>query len=401
MKFFHVWDSKSISTVLNAETIVSRLEDGEIDLSFQISLTRNSPRHPIRKWLREIIYAAHNDNKTSNNLDKDPHDRFAIAFDDAPIGMALSDLSGRLIKVNYALCRLLKLSQEQLIGKPVSSLSPESSRQEEIALGNEIIAGKRRSFQIEKTFLRSDGVTFQALLGISILQNSSGEPVEVLAHVTDMTEQKRRQREKMLEQNMGSLSRLAGNIAHDFNNLLTSIISNVQLARDFDGELEDSLDGIEAAAHSAERMTQRLMTLNESTFAQKSPINVDACLEQMHKIFSGLVSDTIQFSLNLNAPDAWISVNPSQFEQALINLTINAVQAINNYGGMIEIKTSYTVHEGKKSIRIVIRDNGAGMSEKTLEKVFEPFFTTKSAHSNSGLGLSSVHAVIKKSDGTI
>lgn len=397
-----VWQTQDDFVLESAAEIVHKLESGQYSADQTISLGVHNERRPIRRWLRELVYESQLQNLNQQPRDYSARSRFEIAFNDAPIGMALSDLSGRITHVNRALCEMLGKSSEQLAGLPVGSLSPaQNNRSYEIELANEMLSGKRLSYQVEKEFLHDDGSLIPVLVGVSILRNAHGQPTEVMAHITDLREQKKREREESFVRSMTTISKLAGSIAHDFNNVLTAILTNVELAKEFEDETEEFLEGIEAGAQAATRLVKQLSTLYTPSFVRAQPLQIDAALRKMRPFFTGLLSNETKLVMDLRAPTAIISIGQSQFEQILINIIINAAKSFKGEDPVLRLQTKTLKGINGDLVELQVEDNGAGMTPEVLQKAFEPFFTTREDEGGTGLGLSSALTLVNKSRGTI
>lgn len=397
-----VWQTQDGFVLESAAEIVHKLESGQYNLTQTISLNIHSERRPIRRWIRELVYESQLQNLNHQEREDSERSRFETAFNDAPIGMALSDLSGRITHVNRALCEMLGKDRAQLTGLPVGSLSPaQNNRSQEIELANEMLSGRRLSYQMEKEFIHNDGSLIPVLVGVSILRNGHGQPTEVMAHITDLREQKKREREESFVRSMTTISKLAGSIAHDFNNVLTAILTNVELAKEFEDETEEFLEGIEAGAQAAARLVKQLSTLYTPSFIKAQPLQVDAVLRKMRPFFAGLLSNETRIVMELRAPTAVISIGQSQFEQILINIIINAAKSFTKDKAVLSMHTKILKGVNGDLIELQIKDNGTGMTPEVLQKAFEPFFTTREDEGGTGLGLSSVLTLVNKSRGTI
>ncbi len=246
-----------------------------------------------------------------------------------------------------------------------------------------------------------------------------GPPNLVMVHVEDVTEQVKTQEEKKkLEaqfwqaQKMESLGTLAGGLAHDFNNLLQTIQGNVSLISydiQEDHPHHNSLKDIEEAVQSGAQLTRQLLGFAKGGVSHIKRINLNDPIETTCDMF-GRTKKEIQIHREYSE-DPWaVEADPGQIEQVLLNIYINAWQAMPN-GGHIHIKTeNVVVHEGYSSfyqvkpggyVKISIADTGSGMDKETLQRIFEPFFTTKEMGRGTGLGLASAYGIIKNHGGII
>ncbi len=234
-------------------------------------------------------------------------------------------------------------------------------------------------------------------------------------------EQTLRRKEEQLRrsQKMEAIGRLTGGIAHDFNNLLTVILGyaklmNEELAR---ADLSDNralkrdLEGIRKAAVRSAALTRQLLAFSRHQTQEKRTVDVNQIVADMQKMLERLVGDDVRMQVDLLASDARVRIDPSQLEQVVMNLAVNARDAMPQ-GGRLTIRTDLRDMAGEtleeredlspgRFVVLVVRDTGVGMSPETAEKVFEPFFTTKPLAQGTGLGLSTVYGIVSQAGGYV
>ncbi len=234
-------------------------------------------------------------------------------------------------------------------------------------------------------------------------------------------EQALRRKEEQLRrsQKMEAIGRLTGGIAHDFNNLLTVILGyaklmNEELAR---ADLSDSralkrdLEGIRKAALRSAALTRQLLSFSRHQTQEKRTVDVNQIVADMEKMLERLVGDDVRMQVDLLAADARVRIDPSQLEQVVMNLAVNARDAMPD-GGRLTIRTDVRELAGEaiggrddlrpgRFVAMTVRDTGVGMSPETAEKVFEPFFTTKALGQGTGLGLSTVYGIVAQGGGFV
>ncbi len=226
--------------------------------------------------------------------------------------------------------------------------------------------------------------------------------------------QQRLHRQVFYSQKMEAVGRLAGGIAHDFNNILTTIRGHIQLLPYTDTISEEGaniINTITEATNSGADLTRRLLAISNNQTIALEPVNLHSIIENSKNIFSRVIPDTITLHTRLEAENDIIQAMPSQIEQIILNLVINSADAMPNGGTLLiktrEIKPSETVIVQESNlprgnyIQLQVSDSGHGMDEQTMEKAMEPFFTTKEDGKGSGMGLSTVYAIVEQYGGLI
>ncbi|MBN1347921.1 PAS domain S-box protein [candidate division KSB1 bacterium] len=249
------------------------------------------------------------------------------------------------------------------------------------------------------------------------VKHLSGEKNDIMGVVMvgrDITEEKRLERQLMQSQKMEAVGRLAGGIAHDFNNLLTAILGNTELML-FDmaaGEpMRPDLEQIKRAAERAASLTKQLLAYSRKQPLQQKLIDISMIVENMQEMLKRIIGDDIKIILLLEKKLHRVKADPVQLEQILMNLVINARDAMPE-GGTLYIKSKNALIDKNyckyfmfarpgKFVCLSVQDTGIGMDNPIKEQIFEPFFTTKAAGVGTGLGLSVVYGIIKQHQGWI
>lgn len=215
-------------------------------------------------------------------------------------------------------------------------------------------------------------------------------------------------------QRMESIGRLAGGVAHDFNNMLAVIYGNLDFLREQlpeDSPMIEDVDGIQEAANRARDITHQLLAFSRKQAIEVKPLDLNRVVEGVEKMLSRLLGEGIKIRVRPCGADAWVNADASQLEQVLMNLCINARDAM-PHGGQLEILTEvHFINEGEAEsmpglipgdyVLLAVSDNGTGMDPVTLRQVFDPFFTTKPVGKGTGLGLATVHGIIKQHGGEV
>ncbi|MBD3274488.1 MAG: response regulator, partial [Candidatus Marinimicrobia bacterium] len=266
----------------------------------------------------------------------------------------------------------------------------------------------------QTTWKTKSGDEIQIRENAHIIRSNQGEVIFYEGTVEDITDQVHLQEQLRQSQKMEAVGQLAGGIAHDFNNLLTVIngysgllISQVSHLP----EIQEDLQTVHDAGIRAEKLTRQLLAFSRRQQLQPVVLNVNDLILDLKKMLTRIIGEHIHLHTDV-AEDIWpVKVDPGQMEQVIINLAVNARDAMPG-GGQLHINTrnvftSLTEVSGKDVskeepfVEIEIRDTGRGMPEETVERIFEPFYTTKEKGKGTGLGLATVYGIIKQSGGDI
>ncbi|MFH2001184.1 MAG: PAS domain S-box protein [Planctomycetota bacterium] len=372
----------------------------------------------IYTFLRDIT-----ERKRADEELKRSKEQFAIAFNTSPTVMSITTFEeGRIIEVNRAFIDMFGYDRDEIIGRTAHELGlyvdPEERTRIMAAIeSNGRIAGMEVPVRIKSgeeraCFFSGDRIDI-------------GGETCLLITATDMTERREAEEEKLkleaqLHQalKMEAVGQLAGGVAHDFNNILTTILGNVELTlEDLAAELSPDhalvqrLIEIERSAKRASTLTRQLLTFSRRQIAQPVVLDLNQTLSEMEKMLSRLITEEIIFTTFLDPELRFIRADAGQMEQVIMNLVVNARDAMPD-GGRLTIETSnatlddeycdlHAEVEPGEYVMLAISDTGCGMQPHMVERIFEPFFTTKRMGEGTGLGLSTVYGIIKQSHGHI
>jgi PAS domain S-box-containing protein len=330
----------------------------------------------------------------------------------APLGIYRSTQDDRFLAVNPALVAMLGYDHEdELLRLRVSRdvyLDPADRGRVKV---------RSTSFgesAIETEWKRKDGTVMSVRLHVRPVRRDGGDVEYFVVMAEDTTEQRLLERQFRQSQRMESVGLLAGGVAHDFNNLLTVITGFTDLIRD---ELspEDprraELDEVRSAAERATGLTRQLLAFSRRQVLQPRVLDLNEVVAAVEKMLRRLIGEDVRLEVVLQKSPAVVNADPGQLEQVLLNLAVNARDAMPD-GGYLTIATSSVelsdafvrAHTGASPgphIALTVTDTGIGMDAETRARVFEPFFTTKEAGRGTGLGLSTVYGIVKQSDGSI
>lgn len=345
-------------------------------------------------------------------------ERFRSLVENAPEAIAVL-VDGRFRYVNPAVCVLLGArSPEDLLGeRALDRVHPdfhEIARQRIEA----VVRQKKVAPPLEERHLRLDGSTIDTEV-TSAPFDFQGEPgAIVFAHDIGGRKQAERERLQLAEQlkqsqRLESIGRLAGGVAHDFNNLLTVIngYADLLLMRTPEGSARPALEQIRRSGERAAQLTQQLLTFSRRQDAQLKPTDLNAVIADAHEMLKRLAGEQTHLSTRLPAGLGLVMADAALIRQALVNLVVNAREAMPS-GGDLLIETMHAEVAPREAaeqpgvspgpyVALAVTDTGCGMDEATRRSVFEPFFTTKKKGQSAGLGLSTVYGIVKQSGGWV
>jgi two-component system cell cycle sensor histidine kinase/response regulator CckA len=250
----------------------------------------------------------------------------------------------------------------------------------------------------------SDGVAVRVSVAAALVARTDGGAADLLCVLTDVTEHELMEHALQTRQRMEAIGRLAGGVAHDFNNLLTVIIGYSDLLADrlgSDHQFYDDVDAIREAGRRAAAFTEQLLTISGRRVAETATVDLAATVRAIEPVLQRLVGGDVTLRVDLTPDTGWIKIDQSQFEQVILNLVVNARDAMPD-GGILRMATgSTTDSDGRTWSQLIVEDGGVGMDEATLERCFEPFFTTKDRGKGTGLGLATVYRVVDEAGGVV
>jgi PAS domain S-box-containing protein len=347
---------------------------------------------------------------------RETEERFRLAFETSPDAVILHRLEdGRVDAVNEGFTAMTRWEAREARGRTLAELEVLGPADRERLLG--ALAADGRARDLEVRLRRRDGEARVGLVSSNVLP-VDGEPM-VLSVVRDVTEARRAEAEReALEgelraaQKMEAVGRLAGGVAHDFNNLLTVVTTNVALAL-LDTPAADPrralLAEIDEAAQRAASLTRQLLAFGRRQVLNPRPVDLAALVGDTRRMLSRLLGEDVELELELDPALPPVHADPAQVEQVLVNLVVNARDAMPR-GGRITVSSRLAevppggapggLAPGRYGV-LAVRDTGAGMDPETLGRVFEPFFTTKAEGQGTGLGLSTVYGIARQHGGRV
>ena len=331
-------------------------------------------------------------------------------FENATDGIIVLDRNGIIVNVNEKTCAMHGFTKEALVGAHIKLLEDGDKQAGMSELMRRILQGEALVF--ESVHNRKDGTPLY--LEISSKAITIGGELFIQCFYRDISEKKKLQEHLFQSQKMESIGVLAGGIAHDFNNILTAILGHTDLIRRsacLDAKTTQSLNVVEDASRRAGRMISQLLGFARKSKYEMVPLNINDIVIETVKLLERVIAKDIELRVELASHVPLVQGDINQIEQVVMNLIVNARDAMPQ-GGSIVIKTTVAgVRQGMPNIPayvlpgeylvLGVADTGTGMPEDIKQKIFEPFFTTKERGKGTGLGLSMVYGAIKEHKGYI
>jgi PAS domain S-box-containing protein len=333
-------------------------------------------------------------------------------IEEAPYAICRCTAGGQLLQVNRAMAEMLGYDAESeaellLRDLPLVFVG-DAFEQFRTAL---LEGGPVHGF--ETAWLLRDGNEIQVIVSGRAIRDHAGEVSHLDVLTEDVTDKKRLEDQLMQAQKMQAVGQLAGGVAHDFNNLLTVIGGHVEMIMHaaMDPEMHKRLGEVKQAADRAAALTRQLLAFSRRQVLQTKVVNLNQVIQHLIAMLTRLIKENVELTFLPSRDLGFVRIDPYQIEQVLINLTVNAQDAMPS-GGQLTIETRNVRIDGPSGrhaedlpagdyILILVRDTGHGMDREVQARIFEPFFTTKKMGQGTGLGLSMAYGVVQQSGGQI
>ena len=352
------------------------------------------------------------DHKKMEIAVRESEERLRLIIDASPIGIKISQ-DGKYVYVNPKFVEIFGYETgDEILGLPVEAIYAPESQGLILQRVTDRTAGKRVTPHCEAIGLTKAGKRIDVAIWSTSINYFDRQAI--LAFVMDETESKSLRSQLFQSQKMQAVGTLAGGIAHDFNNLLTIILGFSELLligkHQRDPDYAD-LQTIQQTARNGSDLVQRILTFSRKSEIDPVPLDLNHEIEQFTKLLSRTIPKMIEIELVLSEGLATVNADPTQLEQVLMNLAVNAKDAMAD-GGKLTIETKNVVldeeycsrHLGAKPgdhVLLSVSDTGHGMDRETLSHIFEPFYTTKEIGRGTGLGLAMVYGILKQHDGHV
>jgi PAS domain S-box-containing protein len=367
----------------------------------------------LNAWLTPALLAplllAHRSLSTVALL-RESEERFRTMFESAPTAMVLIGTDGSVVAANRSLVALLGYSEDELReGAPFAAHVHPDSLEESGRLWDELVSGARDEYRRELRLVSRSGDTLVTHFAAALVRDADGHPDYVIGMAEDITQRHILEEQLRQSQKLEAIGRLAGGVAHDFNNMLTAISGYTAFALDQADEgtpLRSDLDEIRKATDRATALTRQLLAFSRKQVLEPVPLDLNEVVEEMHGMLRPLLGADVGLETELEPSLGRIEADPGQLSQVLMNLVVNARDAMPDGGALTITTANVDVAKGGDGaiepgpyVTLTVRDEGEGIDEATLSQIFEPFFTTKEAGKGTGLGLATVYGIVKQSGG--
>ncbi|MCA1909577.1 MAG: PAS domain-containing protein, partial [Magnetospirillum sp.] len=337
--------------------------------------------------------------------------RFRWLFDDAPVGIALIEQDGSIGACNLALQAMMGIDHDAMVGRALADYIAAEQQDGAAEQLNRVLSGSLPGAHLDVRLKGRRDLIAQLFVSPT---HEDGAISGLIVHFIDATEQRNLEVQFAQSQKMQAMGQLAGGVAHDFNNLLTAMIGFCDLLLQRHGAGDPSFADIMQIRQNANRaasLVRQLLAFSRRQALQPRLLNVTDALADLSTLLRRLLGETIELKLVHGRQLGLVRVDPGQFDQVIINLAVNARDAMPG-GGTLTIRTnSVTVDQpvqrgpelmpAGQYVLIEVADTGTGIAREHLGRIFEPFFSTKEVGAGTGLGLSTVYGIVRQTDGFV
>jgi len=365
-----------------------------------------------RKRIEEELRRAHEelDRRKGREL-RDSQNRLALIVDSSQDAIIGKNLDGIVTHWNKGAEQMYGYAAQEMIGRPITALCPKDRVDEIPGILDKIRRGERVEY-FESVRITKDGRRVNVSISVSPIRDTDGRVVGASAIARNITAQKKIEDQLRQSQKMEAVGRLAGGVAHDFNNLLGIVTACTELLRArADAESIEYLDNVREAAKRGAALTRQLLAFSRRQPVPPQVLDLNQRLTEVSKLLRPLMGDDVEVVLLPRTPTAVVEADAGQLDQIVMNLAVNARDAMPQ-GGKLIIETGvFDFDEGfarehpplvaGRYVMLAVSDNGSGMDEATRARIFEPFYTTKETGKGTGLGLATVYGIVKQGGGHI
>ena len=344
---------------------------------------------------------------------RETNGRLEALIEASPLAIFVIDLDGRVQAWNHAAESMFGWTEAEVLGRELPTVLPQSHTEFRERL--ERARAGTKAGPVESRYLRKDGAAIDVNIWTSFLRDEGGQVTGVVGLVADITERRRLEEQFRQAQKMEALGRLAGGVAHDFNNLLTVITGYSQLAVNrlpAGSPIASDLHEVLQASERAASLTRQLLTLSRRQAGELVLLDLNVLVADMERMLHRVIGEDVQLHTRMGSSLAQVRADRGQLELVLLNLAVNARDAMPD-GGQLTIETANVrLGDGGEQanrllelsgpcVMLAVSDTGVGMSPQTRARIFEPFFTTKEPDKGTGLGLSTSYGIVRQHGGDI
>lgn len=407
----------SVVGLANHGILVTR--EGKIrviaDASAPIRDAKGNARGVVMVFRDETIKRA------SDRALRESEQRFRATFEQLAVGVAHVATNGRWLEVNRRLADIVGYTREELLERTFQDITYPPDLETDLEFMRQMLGGQIATYSMEKRYVRKDDSLVWIELTVSLVRDAAGEPRYFISVVQDIDARKKAERlldeiadQLRQAQKMEAVGRLAGGVAHDFNNVLSIILGHGELVMQKlppGDPTRDEVKEVTTAAERAASLTRQLLAFSRQQVLEPKVLDLNAVLRETHRMLARLIGEDIEVRTLTEPGLGNVLVDRTQIEQVLLNLVVNARDAMPR-GGTLTLETanaefdsSYLAEHPDASpgahVMLSVSDNGIGMDPETRSRIFEPFFTTKARDKGTGLGLSMVFGTVAQSGGHI
>ena len=385
------------------EAVALRADGSTFDVEVRVSATTFEGKSASQAILRDI-----SGRKRMEAELRDSEERYRLLFERNLAGVFRSTVGGRMLECNRAFAQMMGYaSPAEVLAQPAVAFH-EDARAREVFLDQ--LRREGSLVNHEMRLRRKDGTVLWVIENVSVLRADDDRGEVILGTLFDMTERRKLEEQLLQSQKMEAIGRLAGGIAHDFNNILTAVSGYTELLI---GQLaagdprRESAEEIRQAGERAAALTQQLLAFSRRQVLEPRVLDLNAVIANMERMLRRVIGEDIELTTSLSTGLWRTRADPAQIEQAILNLVVNARDAMPR-GGQLTLETANVELDAKYSggapgphVMLAVSDNGVGMDPEQQARLFEPFYTTKDRGKGTGLGLSTTYGVVKQSGGSI
>ena len=367
------------------------------------------PMHKGAELIGSVVtFLDISDRKRAEQSLRQSEERYRVLFD-RNLAAVFHSSGGKLLDCNEAMCRMFGYSREEMLALDLRTLYCDVNDRD---TGQKLLYqnGYLKNNQVE--LRRKDGIVITVLANLNVLHEEGRQAPGVVGVMLEITEVRRLQERLLQSQKLEAIGRLAGGVAHDFNNLLMVITSYTEMLQSrlaSDDQARTDTQQVLKAADRAASLTQQMLAFSRKQMLSPKILDLNSVVDETAKMLKRLIGENIELRFAWSKPLWRIMADPGQMAQVLMNLSINARDAMPR-GGTLTIATgNVSVDEGGIErrlyvspgdyVRLSVTDTGIGISKDLQQRIFDPFFTTKEVGKGTGLGLATVYGIVKQSGG--